>query len=219
MTTGIIFLSGIFVLNADFTFPQAFLLMLASFSLFTGAEAMGIFSIFAKMTQQSIDRMNRIRDIPEMQDISGMDTLDRYDICFEHVSFAYDQTSVLKDVSFRVPERTTAALVGLSGSGKTTITNLTVRFWDIEQGAIDIGGKAVKTLSYGNLLKNVSCVFQDVFLFNDTVLNNIRLGRPEAALDEVYEASRKAGCHDFILALEKGYDTVIGDSLDRKSVV
>ena len=84
MTTGIIFLSGIFVLNADFTFPQAFLLMLASFSLFTGAEAMGIFSIFAKMTQQSIDRMNRIRDIPEMQDISGMDTLDRYDICFEH---------------------------------------------------------------------------------------------------------------------------------------
>ena len=133
--------------------------MLASFSLFTGAEAMGIFSIFAKMTQQSIDRMNRIRDIPEMQDILGMDTFDRYDICFEHVSFAYDQTSVLKDVSFRVPERTTAALVGLSGSGKTTITNLTVRFWDIEQGAIDIGGKAVKTLFYGNLLKNVSCVF------------------------------------------------------------
>lgn len=217
MTTGIIFLSGIFVLNADFTFPQAFLLMLASFSLFTGAEAMGIFSIFAKMTQQSIDRMNRIRDIPEMQDISGMDTLDRYDICFEHVSFAYDQTSVLKDVSFRVPERTTAALVGLSGSGKTTITNLTVRFWDIEQGAIDIGGKAVKTLSYGNLLKNVSCVFQDVFLFNDTVLNNIRLGRPEAALDEVYEASRKAGCHDFILALEKGYDTVIGEAGSRLS--
>ena len=219
ITTGIVFLSGLFLLHKDFVFPQAFLLMLASFSLFTGAEAMGIFSIFAKMTQQSIDRMNQIKTIPKLEDISGTEKLERYDICFEHVNFAYNQTPVLRDVSFRVPEGTTTALVGLSGSGKTTVTNLIARFWDIRpgHGEISIGGKAVKTLSYENLLKNISFVFQDVFLFNDTVLNNIRIGRPEATIEEVREAARRAGCAEFIEAMEDGYDTVIGEAGARLS--
>ena len=104
ITTGIVFLSGLFLLHKDFVFPQAFLLMLASFSLFTGAEAMGIFSIFAKMTQQSIDRMNQIKTIPKLEDISGTEKLERYDICFEHVDFAYNKTPVLRDVSFYAPE-------------------------------------------------------------------------------------------------------------------
>jgi len=134
ITTGIVFLSGLFLLHKDFAFPQAFLLMLASFSLFTGAEAMGIFSIFAKMTQQSIDRMNHIKTIPKLEDISGTEKLERYDICFEHVDFAYNKTPVLRDVSFCAPEGTTTALVGLSGSGKTTVTNLIARFWDIQPG-------------------------------------------------------------------------------------
>lgn len=219
ITTGIVFLSGLFLLNKDFIFPQAFLLMLASFSLFTGAEAMGIFSIFAKMTQQSIDRMNQIKTIPKLEDISGTEKLERYDICFEHVDFAYNKTPVLRDVSFCVPEGTTTALVGLSGSGKTTITNLIARFWDIlpGHGEISIGGKAVKTLSYENLLKNISFVFQDVFLFNDTVLNNIRIGRPDATIEEVCEAARRAGCAEFIEAMEDGYDTVIGEAGARLS--
>ncbi|UTC49798.1 ABC transporter ATP-binding protein [Treponema sp. OMZ 855] len=219
ITTGIVFLSGLFLLNKDFIFPQAFLLMLASFSLFTGAEAMGIFSIFAKMTQQSIDRMNQIKTIPKLEDISGTEKLERYDICFEHVDFAYNKTPVLRDVSFCVPEGTTTALVGLSGSGKTTITNLIARFWDIlpGHGEISIGGKAVKTLSYENLLKNISFVFQDVFLFNDTVLNNIRIGRPDATIEEVCEAARRAGCAEFIEAMEDGYNTVIGEAGARLS--
>ena len=219
ITTGIVFLSGLFLLNKYFAFPQAFLLMLASFSLFTGAEAMGIFSIFAKMTQQSIDRMNQIKTIPKLEDISGTEKLERYDIYFEHVNFAYNKTPVLRDVSFCVPEGTTTALVGLSGSGKTTITNLIARFWDIlpEHGEISIGGKAVKTLSYENLLKNISFVFQDVFLFNDTVLNNIRIGRPDATIEEVCEAARRAGCAEFIEAMEDGYNTVIGEAGARLS--
>ena len=219
ITTGIVFLSGLFLLNKDFIFPQAFLLMLASFSLFTGAEAMGIFSIFAKMTQQSIDRMNQIKTIPKLEDISGTEKLERYDICFEHVNFAYNKTPVLRDVSFCVPEGTTTALVGLSGSGKTTITNLIARFWDIlpGHGEISIGGKAVKTLSYEHLLKNISFVFQDVFLFNDTVLNNIRIGRPDATIEEVCEAARRAGCAEFIEAMEDGYNTVIGEAGARLS--
>ena len=219
ITTGIVFLSGLFLLNKDFTFPQAFLLMLASFSLFTGAEAMGIFSIFAKMTQQSIDRMNQIKTIPKLEDISGTEKLERYDICFEHVDFAYNKTPVLRDVSFCVPEGTTTALVGLSGSGKTTVTNLIARFWNIQpgHGEISIGGKAVKMLSYENLLKNISFVFQDVFLFNDTVLNNIRIGRPDATIEEVCEAAQRAGCAEFIEAMEDGYDTVIGEAGARLS--
>ena len=219
ITTGIVFLSGLFLLHKDFAFPQAFLLMLASFSLFTGAEAMGIFSIFAKMTQQSIDRMNQIKTIPKLEDISGTEKLERYDICFDHVNFAYSQTPVLRDVSFCVPEGTTTALVGLSGSGKTTVTNLVARFWDIMQGhgTISIGGKEIKTLSYENLLKNISFVFQDVFLFNDTVLNNIRIGRPHATVEDVQEAARRAGCADFIEAMESGYDTVIGEAGSRLS--
>ena len=193
--------------------------MLASFSLFTGAEAMGIFSIFAKMTQQSIDRMNQIKTIPKLEDISGTEKLERYDICFERVDFAYNKTPVLRDVSFCVPEGTTTALVGLSGSGKTTVTNLIARFWDIlpGHGEISIGGKAVKTLSYENLLKNISFVFQDVFLFNDTVLNNIRIGRPDATIEEVCEAARRAGCAEFIEAMEDGYNTVIGEAGARLS--
>ena len=219
ITTGIVFLAGLFLLHKDFVFPQAFLLMLASFSLFTGAEAMGIFSIFAKMTQQSIDRMNQIKTIPKLEDISGTEKLERYDICFEHVDFAYNKTPVLRDVSFCVPEGTTTALVGLSGSGKTTVTNLVARFWDIMQGhgTISIGGKEIKTLSYENLLKNISFVFQDVFLFNDTVLNNIRIGRPDATIEEVCEAARRAGCAEFIEAMEDGYNTVIGEAGARLS--
>lgn len=219
ITTGIVFLSGLFLLHKDFVFPQAFLLMLASFSLFTGAEAMGVFSIFAKMTQQSIDRMNQIKTIPKLEDISGTEKLERYDICFEHVNFAYNKTPVLRDISFCVPEGTTTALVGLSGSGKTTVTNLIARFWDIRpgHGEISIGGKAVKTLSYENLLKNISFVFQDVFLFNDTVLNNIRIGRPDATIEEVREAARRAGCAEFIEAMEDGYNTVIGEAGARLS--
>ena len=219
ITTGIVFLSGLFLVYKDFTFPQTFLLMLASFSLFTGAEAMGIFSIFSKITQQSIDRMNQIKTIPKLEDISGTEKLERYDICFEHVDFAYNKTPVLRDVSFCVPEGTTTALVGLSGSGKTTVTNLIARFWNIQpgHGEISIGGKAVKMLSYENLLKNISFVFQDVFLFNDTVLNNIRIGRPDATVEDVQEAARRAGCADFIEAMESGYDTVIGEAGSRLS--
>jgi ATP-binding cassette subfamily B protein IrtB len=217
ITTGIILLSGLFVLRGEFTFSQAFLLMLASFSLFTGAEAMGIFSIFSKMTQQSIDRMKQIKEIPKMTEHSGKEDLQEYDITFEHVSFAYDKPIVLKDISFHVPAKTTTALVGLSGSGKTTITNLIARFWDIEQGKLLIGGKEIKSISYENLLKSISFVFQDVFLFNDTVLNNIRIGRPMASFEEVYEAAKRAGCHEFIQKMENGYDTIIGEAGVRLS--
>lgn len=102
--------------------------------------------------------------------------------------------------------------MGLSGSGKSTIANLIARFWDVEEGAVRIGGEDVKSIAYENLLKNLSFFFQNVFLFDDTVANNIRAGRPEASMEEVIQVAQRAGCHEFISQLEQGYDTRIGEA-------
>lgn len=211
ITAGTIFLAGMFFLLNDIDYMRLLLLTLSSFGLFQGIEGMGIFSIFAKMTAQSLKRMDIIDNIPVMSDISGEEELNQFDISYENVSFAYDSTPVLKGISFNIPERTTTALVGLSGSGKTTVINLLGRFWDAQQGKIKIGGKEIQNLSYEYLLRNLSFVFQDVMLFQDSILNNIRIGKPSACLDEVVEAAKKAGCHDFIMELPDGYDTVPGE--------
>ena len=211
ITVGTIFLAGMFFLLNGIDFMRLFLLTLSSFALFQGIEGMGIFSIFAKMTAQSLERMDMIDNIPVMSDISGEEELNQFDISYENVSFAYDSTPVLKGISFNVPEKTTTALVGLSGSGKTTIINLLGRFWDAQQGKIKIGGKEIQDLSYEHLLRNLSFVFQDVMLFQDSILHNIRIGKPSACLGEVVEAAKKAGCHDFIIELPDGYDTVPGE--------
>jgi len=109
------------------------------------------------------------------------------------------------------------ALVGLSGSGKSTIANLVARFWDVSKGKVLVGGRDVKLFSYENLLENISFVFQDVFLFDDTIANNIRIGRPDADSDEIAEAARRAGCHNFIADLDQGYNTVVGEAGARLS--
>ena len=211
ITSGTVLLSGILYLRGEADFLRLFLLVVASFSLFQGVEAMGIFSIFSKMTQQSIDRMKAIKEIPVMENISGKEQPRNFDISYQDVTFAYDRTPVLQQVSFCVPEKTTTAVVGLSGSGKTTIINLLARFWDVQQGAIKVGGKSIRTVSYEYLLHNLSFVFQDVMLFQDTVFNNIRLGNPCASMDEVVAAAKRARCHEFIMQLENGYDTVLGE--------
>jgi len=155
--------------------------------------------------------MDIIDNIPPMSDISGAEKTDKFDISYENVSFAYNSIPVLKGISFNVQEGTTTALVGLSGSGKTTIINLLGRFWDVKQGKIKIGGIEIKNLSYEYLLRKLSFVFQDVVLFEDSVAGNIRIGKPDATLDEVINAAKRAGCHDFIMNLPEGYDTILGE--------
>jgi ATP-binding cassette subfamily B protein len=118
---------------------------------------------------------------------------------------------VLDHVSLHIPERSVTALVGPSGSGKTTIANLVARFWDIDEGEVRIGGRNVKGLRTDRLLSYLSMVFQDVYLFHDTVLNNIRIGRPGATMEEVIAAARAAQCHEFIMKLPHGYDAMIGE--------
>lgn len=131
---------------------------------------------------------------------------------FRHVSFGYNtDIPVLRDVSFSIPEKGLTALVGPSGSGKTTLTRLVARFWDVDEGEILLGGQNIKDYTTHALTRQISIVFQDVYLFNDTVYNNIRVGRETATREEIETAARKARCHDFISSMPQGYDTLVGE--------
>ena len=138
--------------------------------------------------------------------------LPHYDITFNNVSFSYEKgEEVLKDISFEAKTGTMTALIGTSGSGKTTITSLIARFWDIQNGCIAIGGIDIRKIRPDVLLKNISMVFQDVYLIHDTIYNNIRLGNPSASRKEIEEAAKIANCHEFIMKLEKGYEAMVGE--------
>ena len=135
----------------------------------------------------------------------------KHDITFEHVNFSYDSKPILNDISITIPDKTTTAIVGPSGSGKTTLCSLIARFWDVDHGSIHIGGTDVKDYTLESLMDQISMVFQKVYLFADTIENNIKFGRPEATHEEVVEAAKKACCDEFIRSLPAGYNTVIGE--------
>ena len=136
---------------------------------------------------------------------------ERFDVALSHVSFGYGGREVLHDVSFTAPQGTTTAIVGPSGSGKSTICNLVARFYDVNAGSVSVGGHDVREFTCESLLRNISMVFQTVYLFHDTVENNIKFGCPGATHEQVV-ALPSACCHDFISALPNGYDTVIGEA-------
>ncbi len=138
--------------------------------------------------------------------------LKNYSIDFEHVSFGYKEKTVIKDVSFHIPQGKVTALVGPSGSGKSTISKLIARFWDVNGGCIRVGGTDIREIDPERLLTWISFVFQDVVLFNDTIYNNIAIGKAEATREEIEEAARRANCHEFVARLPDGYDTLIGEN-------
>ena len=158
-----------------------------------------------------MDKANAILRVEPM-DIDGEElSLEREDITLSHVSFSYDSKPIVQDVSLTIPEKTTVAIVGPSGSGKTTLCNLMARFWDVQSGSVSLGGRDVREYSYDSLIRNFSFVFQRTYLFSDTIANNIRFGKPDASMEEVKAAAKKARCYDFIMALPDGFDTVIGE--------
>lgn len=142
---------------------------------------------------------------------------ENHDIEFKNVCFAYDKKEVIKDVSFKVDENSVTALVGESGSGKSTLARLLVHFWDLNGGEITIGGININDISFGNLMNLISYVSQDTFLFNESIMENIRIGRPDASDEEVISVSKLAQCHDFIMELDRGYDTDVGDAGNKLS--
>lgn len=165
--------------------------------------------VYFSKAAENIASVQQEKPLPYQKDASG---LMGYGISFEDVSFFYeDDVEVLCDISFDAKPGTVTALVGPSGSGKTTIISLISRFWDVQRGQIRIGGTDVKEISPDGLASCIAVVFQDVYLLNDTIANNIRIGRPSASMQEVEQAARAAQCHDFISALPDGYDTVVGE--------
>ena len=168
------------------------------------------------VTEASLNRIEEVFAAEELKDngeaeISSDINLAVPEIEYENVSFGYTDKDVLKNVSFKVNKGEMTALVGPSGGGKSTIASLLARLWDIETGSIKVRGKDIKDVKLGNLMDQISMVFQRVYLFQDTIYNNIAIGRPNATKEEVEEAAKKARCYDFIMALPNGFDTVVGE--------
>lgn len=198
-------------LSGQMTLSNCILMMISSFFIFSGLETAGSFSVLMRIVDISVDKASAIMRIKPM-DISGEDhTPLTHNISAEDITFAYDTKKIIDGVSLKIHEKTTTAFVGPSGSGKTTLCHLLARFWDTDGGKITLDEKQLKDYSYDSLMKNYSFVFQNVYLFHDTIANNIRFGEPEASMEKVVEAAKKACCHDFIMKLPDGYDTVIGE--------
>ena len=187
------------------------LMIVSSFFVYSGLEASGLMAAFLRLVDASIDRVEEINKTPVMDEDGIVHRPKHYDIAFRNVSFSYESRKIIDDVSFTIPARTTTAIVGPSGGGKTTLCNLIARFWDVDEGCILLGDRDVREYTLDSLLANISMVFQNVYLFNDTIANNIKFGNPDATMEEMTEAAKKACCHEFITALPDGYDTMLGE--------
>lgn len=204
-------ISVAFYLNGTMELLNAVVMILAAFILFGALDTAGNYSALLRNVDLYVGKAQAVLDMPTM-DIDGKDIIpSSYDIDVENAEFSYDKRKIIDGVSIHIPQHTTTAIVGPSGGGKTTLCHLISRFWDVGKGCVKIGGVDVREYSMDSLMRNFSFVFQSVYLFQDTIANNIRFGQSDAPMEKVIEASRKACCHDFIMALPDGYDTVIGE--------
>ena len=198
-------------LHGQTTFSMALMFIFFSFSIFASLEPISDSAHTLGVIDDAMDQLGALRG-ENLIDADGKDIrLSHYDITFDHVDFGYDSRQVLQDVSFSIPEKTSTAIVGPSGSGKTTICSLLARFYDPQRGVIRVGGHDLREFTCDSLLCNISMVFQNVYLFHDTIRANILFGKPDATEAEMIKAAKKARCHDFIMALPDGYDTVVGE--------
>lgn len=198
-------------IDGSMSVTECIVMMIASFMAFSSLESAGKYSALLRSIELGVDKANAILDLEGME-IRGEELEpETYDIELKHIDFAYDKKKIIDDVSLKIPMNTSAAFVGPSGGGKTTICHLIARFWDVQSGSVSLGGVNVKEYSMDALMKNFSFVFQNVYLFQDTIANNIRFGEPDAPMEKVIEAAKKACCDEFIRALPEGYDTVIGE--------
>lgn len=187
------------------------MMTVSAFLVYSELESAGEMFFMLPMIDASISQVDAIDQAPRMDEGGSVRTPQNRDITFDHVDFSYGERKIIQDVSFTVPEGTTTAIVGPSGSGKTTLTSLMARFWDVDSGSVKLGGIDVRDYALDSLMSNFSMVFQAVYLFNDSIENNIKFGKPDATHEEVVAVAKAARCHDFIAALPEGYDTVIGE--------
>ena len=226
-----------FYLGGTMELANCAVMLVCSFMLFTAMEAGGNYSALLRIIDIGVTKASKILALPTM-DIDGKQNChpennnrhpelvsgstskemlkqvqhdNKLDLEARSIDFAYDQRKIIDNISLKIPANTTTAIVGPSGGGKTTFCHLLARFWDVDKGEVTLGGTNVRDYSMDNLMKNFSFVFQNVYLFHDTIANNIRFGEPDAPMEKVIAAAKKACCHDFISQLPNGYDTVIGE--------
>lgn len=192
-------------------FPVGVMFLISSFTIYSQMETMGNGAFLLRMLDSSLNRMERVMNIPIMDEGAKKIDPENCDIQLRNVSFGYDSRTIIKNINLVIPQGTSTAIVGYSGSGKTTLCNLITRFWDVDSGEILFGGHNVKEYACDDLLSHFSMVFQNVYLFHDTIENNIKFGKPDATLDEIKEAAKRACCYDFIMALPDGFQTIIGE--------
>ena len=200
-----------FYLEGTMELSICLLMTVASFMLFGQLQSAGNTSALLRLLDVSIDKVEEIDKTPVMDEHGKPTKPENFNIVFDDVSFSYGEHKILDHVSLTIPEKKTTAIVGPSGAGKSTLCNLIARFWDVDGGKITIGGVDVRDYTLDSLLTNISEVFQKVYLFADTIENNIKFGKPTASHEEVIAAAKKACCHEFIMSLPDGYNTVIGE--------
>ena len=203
--------SAYFFVNGTMSAVYAVGMTISAFMLYASLESAGSYSSLLHTVSVCVDKANSILALDTM-DIDGKDIdPESHDIEISHIFFSYDKKKIIDDISLSIPQKTTTAIVGPSGGGKSTLCNLIARFWDVDSGKITLGGVNVKDYSMNSLMSNFAFVFQSVYLFADTIENNIKFGRQDVSHEEVIEAAKKACCHDFIMKLPDGYNTIIGE--------
>jgi len=202
--------AGLYI-KGGITMTYALMMVIISFQVFADIEQTGAGLTVLRVVTSSIEEAEKVDLLPVMDENGKEHDPVDHSISLQHVSFAYGDNEILNDVSLDIPENTMTAFVGASGAGKTTTAMLIARFWDVDKGRITIGGTDVRDYTLESLMSQISVVFQNVYLFADTVENNIKFGSDSASHEEVVAAAKKACCHDFIMSLPDGYDTMVGE--------
>jgi ATP-binding cassette subfamily B protein IrtB len=206
---GVIGMACYLFAGGNLSLSSALTILISSFVMYTYIEGVGGTASLLELIHHNLTRIEEIKSAPVL-DENGADLCPRhFGIEFKDVCFSYATRSILEHVNLRIPENTTTAIVGPSGGGKSTLCNLIARFWDVNSGEVLLGGENVKNYTSDSLLRNISMVFQKVYLFRATIADNIRFGKPDAPMEEVVEIAKKACCHDFIAALPDGYNTLV----------
>lgn len=198
-------------ITGNMTITYALITIIISFQVFSDIEQTGAGLTVLRVISSSIEEAEKVNLLPVMDENGKEYTPDGHGISLKNVSFSYGDNGILNDVSLEIPENTMTAFVGPSGAGKTTLAMLIARFWDVDKGSISIGGRDVREYTLESLMSQISVVFQNVYLFADTIENNIKFGMSDASHEDVVAAAKKACCHDFIMSLPDGYSTVIGE--------
>lgn len=205
----IVLVACLLFIHNSIDLPTFIMISIFSFVIFDSVENINSAAHVLEIIDMTLEDIEKIKSAPEL-DKQGKDlTIENENIAFQNVNFSYDDKQVIKNVNFEIPTQTSTAIIGPSGSGKSTLCHLLLRFYDIDDGNIRIDGVDIKDMTLSTLMSKISAVFQKVYLFNDTIENNILFGNPDATQEEVIRSAKQACCHDFIMKLPDGYKTVL----------